>query len=500
MKKIRKRKLWLLLLLLAGGGAIWVGKSWLFAEAYCPRLQDAILYLLAAVGTVFGLVWAFLTSNDSPVTQLVSIAGLFVGILVTASVAGSFLSTIPEVQEVYCPSRSCKQAEFARSLREEGRLEAAEQAARDCLEDTPATPNEAVCQDECARELAIALYEKSDPSELPQGWDEKKRHACEDATGRLAEACEVAQQHGYGDLVRSVTERQQRFSEACATPTPIPPPTPIPTPGIEIEVLHAQRTENYALVDVRVLRAGQPLQELQVEDFALSINGQSLQFEFEARKADDPVCLIAVVDNSGSIHPGLEQIRDALEKLNDARKPGDELGLVVFGTHQEVDIWQNPSPDPLDTVGVDASGRMTALWDGVVEGLEAADSCSADNRYLLLLTDGHDTDSQRLGGDSETQAREVARRAREQGVNICTVGVRSEDLEPDPLRLAAYGCGYHSAENFDELASLFTSLFGYVREFYRLRIDPAALPAEGKATLQVRESKEVPVDFASQAP
>jgi Mg-chelatase subunit ChlD len=133
------------------------------------------------------------------------------------------------------------------------------------------------------------------------------------------------------------------------------------------------------------------------------------------------VCLIAVVDNSGSIHPGLEQIRDALEKLNDARKPGDELGLVVFGTHQEVDIWQNPSPDPLDTVGVDASGRMTALWDGVVEGLEAADSCSADNRYLLLLTDGHDTDSQRLGGDSETQAREVARRAREQGVNICTV-------------------------------------------------------------------------------
>jgi len=505
MKRIRRRKFWLFSLLLAGAGAVWAGKSWLFVAARCPRLQDAILYALAPVGAMIALLWASLTRGDSPVTKLASIAGLFGGILIVASVSGSLLSTVPEVQEVYCPAHACEQAEFARSLRAEGKLEVAEEVARACLEGTPATPNEAACQETCARELAMVLYQASDPSALPQQWDESKRRCCEEAADQLEEAHAVAQQHGHTDLALSVKERQQRLSEACATPvpTPIPTPwvpTPTPTPSIEIEVLRAQRTDEYALIDVRVLQGGQPLQELQAEDFALFTDGQPLYFEFEARSADDLVCLIAVVDNSGSVYPGLEQIRDALGKLNDARKPGDELGLVVFGAHNEVSIWQDPSSEPLDPAGVDASGQMTALWDGVLEGLTAARSCSADNRYLVVLTDGHDNDSQRLGGDSETQAREIAGRAAERGVSICTVGVQSEVLEPEPLRLAVYGCGYHPAENFDEVASLFTDLFGYVRDFYRLQLVPAAVPPQGKVTLRVLERMEVTVDFARQTP
>ena len=188
---------------------------------------------------------------------------------------------------------------------------------------------------------------------------------------------------------------------------------------LEIEVLRARRGERDVLIDVRVWERGQILRGLKAGDFTLLVNSRSAPFTFEARRADDPVCLIAVVDNSGSVAPGLSQIREALGKLSAARKPNDELGLVVFGAHDEIFVRQAPTPAPLNTQGVNASGDYTALWDGVLEGLETAQGCSAANRYLVVLTDGHDNDSRRLGGDSMTQAREIARRAATQDVNIC---------------------------------------------------------------------------------
>jgi hypothetical protein len=104
---------------------------------------------------------------------------------------------------------------------------------------------------------------------------------------------------------------------------------------------------------------------------------------------------------------------------------------------------------------------------------------------LILLTDGRDNDSQELKGDNRARAQEIARRAAEQGVSICTVGVASKDLEEDPLRLAAHGCNYYPAENFDQVANLFQDIFGSIRDFYRLRVEPSVVPPASKCTLQV---------------
>lgn len=489
MRRLRRRRGWFLFLLLAGAASVWVGKSYLFVEAQCPRLQDAVLYAVAGGATLLVLLWAILTKNDAQVAILGSILGLAAGILLMATIAGGFLSGVPSVQAVFCPARICEQARFVQSLRASGKPQAAEEAARDCLAMKPSTQVEEDCQQQCASELVRTLYERSDPLSLP-AWERGREQACQKNFSFLDEALELSEQYGQMDLAQMVQERQRRLTEACAMPTPYVSPTPV----IRVEVLRTRSSERDAFVDVRVLQGGQTIQNLKAEDFRLFSEGKPLLFQFEARSSDDPVCLIAVVDNSGSVRPGLKQIQEALRKLNDARKPRDELGMVVFARHDEIFVWK-PSDAPLPTDRVDATGSLTALWDGALVGLETAQACHYSNRYLILLTDGKDNDSRRVKGDNFTKAREVADQAAKQSVSICAVGVASKDLEEEPLRLVATGCGYYSAEDFEQVASLFYEIFGYMRDFYRLRVEPGAIPPGSRMILQVL-SAEVTFAFS----
>ncbi|MGB9872241.1 MAG: vWA domain-containing protein [Anaerolineae bacterium] len=491
--RIRRRRGWFLFLLLAGVGAVWAGQSWLFVEAQCPRLQSTVLYATAGSLTFLVLLWAALTRNDAPVAIIGSILFLFVGILSIATVAGGFLSTVPYLQAVFCPVRICEQSDFVRSLLDSGKLSAAEEAARDCLAMQPSTQVEKDCQQRCASELVRILYEKSDPSSLPS-WERGRELVCREYSSCLDEALALAAQWEQEDLALTVQERQRRLAEACATPTPYVTPTPV----IRVEVFRTRWGEREAFVDVRVLQGGQSLQNLTARDFRLFSAGGPLPFQFEARSSDDPVCVIAVVDNSGSVRPGLEQIREALRKLNEARKPQDELGMVLFARHDQIFVVQEPSSASLPADRVDATGSHTALWDAVLVGLETAQSCHYPNRYLILLTDGRDNDSRRSKGDSLTRAREIAEQAAKQGISVCAVGVASKDLEEEPLHLVATGCGYYLAENFDMVASLFHELFGYIRDFYRLRVEPGTVFPGSTLTLQVL-SAEVTFAF-SEAP
>jgi len=218
MRRLRRRGGWFLLLLLAGSGAVWAGKR-LFVEAQCPRLQDTVLYAVAGGITLLALLWAALTKNDAPLVVVVSIPGLAAGILLLATLAGGGLSTVPPLQAVFCPPRICEQAQFVRSLRESGKLQAAEEAARNCLAMSPATQAEGDCQQECALQLVRVLYEKSDPRSLP-AWERGREQACGEFFSWLEEARELANKYGQGDLERMVKERQSRLAEACATPTP----------------------------------------------------------------------------------------------------------------------------------------------------------------------------------------------------------------------------------------------------------------------------------------
>jgi len=288
---------------------------------------------------------------------------------------------------------------------------------------------------------------------------------------------------------------------ASPRPTLRPVPTltlaPSPTPrDIRVDILSNKRTGQQISVELKALEAGTSVFRLRRSDFDLTIGNIPIPFSLEERNADDPVCLVVVVDDSGSIIPGLEQIRAAIRALNDKRKPGDQIGLVLFAGSDRVEVKQVPSDSPLNEMVVTGQGQRTALWDGMLKGIELARSCSVDTRYLLVLTDGSDNSSVKLKGDDSERALLIASLAEEQGLGICTVGVESEALKEDPLMLAAYRCRYSRAADFDALTSLFQEIFGYVRHFYRLEFSTDLIPAESKSvTLRVLNTASVVISL-----
>lgn len=283
------------------------------------------------------------------------------------------------------------------------------------------------------------------------------------------------------------------------TPTRRPPnvtPLPTATPNIHVELLHVRVDKQHVSAEFKLLESSTEYTGLRSADVQVKAGGRQIPFTLHEHDSDEPVCVIVAVDNSGSIVPGLEQIRAAIRGLNDKRKPGDQLGLVLFAEPDHVEIKQTPSEAPLDDRLVSGEGQRTALWDGILKSIEVARTCSISTRYLIVLTDGADNASVILKGDDRERALRIAEMATAEDIGICTVGVWSDTLKEEPLKLAAYRCPYSSTARFSELISLFESIFGYVRHFYRLEFSTDLIPSGTKSvTLRVLNAVDVLIEI-----
>ena len=113
---------------------------------------------------------------------------------------------------------------------------------------------------------------------------------------------------------------------------------------------------------------------------------------------------------------------------------------------------------------------------------------------MLILTDGADNDSHNAlfaGLDLVSRAQLVASQAASQKVNVCVVGV-GNTVNTDAMASMANGCGYYPVASFDQVASKFQEIFGFVHDFYRITFPSASLGGSQEATIQVPGSGEVP--------
>ncbi len=177
-----------------------------------------------------------------------------------------------------------------------------------------------------------------------------------------------------------------------------------------------------------------------------------------------------------------------------ARRQGDRLGLIVFGSQAYV---QTPLTFDRDTVRtmltetvVGLAGQKTAIGDAIGLSVKRLKEQPNGSRVLVLLTDGANT----AGEVSPKQAAELAKG---QGIRIYTIGVGadrmevpsffgtqtvnpSRDLDEETLRYLAQSTGglYLRAKNtagltsvYDELdrlepATTETEMFRPTRELY----------------------------------
>ena len=144
--------------------------------------------------------------------------------------------------------------------------------------------------------------------------------------------------------------------------------------------------------------------------------------------------LMLALDLSGSMREqdmksrvGFEARIDAVKRVAGdfaARRTGDRIGLVLFGSRAYL---QAPLTLDLDTVSemiseavLGLAGEQTAIGDAIGLAVKRLRGRPAENRVLVLLTDGADT-------ASEVDPLAAARFAADEGITIYAVGVGADE-------------------------------------------------------------------------
>lgn len=158
----------------------------------------------------------------------------------------------------------------------------------------------------------------------------------------------------------------------------------------------------------RPQRVGDPISHhISARDImlAIDISGSMDQVDFAA--ADNR--MIKRLD-------GVKQVVDAFI----ARRKGDRLGLILFGTKAYI---QCPFTQDLSTIrslmdetAVGMAGEQTAIGDAIGLSIKAFEASKAQQKMVILLTDGNDT-------GSRVPPEHAADIARQQGLVIYTIGV-----------------------------------------------------------------------------
>ena len=247
----------------------------------------------------------------------------------------------------------------------------------------------------------------------------------------------------------------------------------MPTPVLAISLLGSRPGKG--VIDFRLTADLTPVPGLTQAEAALSTANQTkLPIKgLVERSKNDPICVIAIVDNSSSIKE-LKLLQDAIKGLNKmrAQRPTMLLGMVVFDT--KIVHRVPPSDQDLNVKLITGTGGNTALWLGVDTGITMANDCGdtpALDRYLFVVTDGDDNASVITKAD-------IISKAKTDGLGICTVGIESLALQPQPLKDAAVGCSYQFAEDITKVQNLLQTFLYDTENSYRLTTDPYDCPAK----------------------
>jgi len=144
--------------------------------------------------------------------------------------------------------------------------------------------------------------------------------------------------------------------------------------------------------------------------------------------------LMLALDLSGSMREqdmksraGFEARIDVVKRVAGdfvARRAGDRVGLILFGTRAYL---QTPFTLDLDTVSemisetvLGLAGEQTAIGDAIGLAVKRLRERPADERVLVLLTDGADTASQ-------VDPLSAARFAADEGITIHAVGIGADE-------------------------------------------------------------------------
>lgn len=199
------------------------------------------------------------------------------------------------------------------------------------------------------------------------------------------------------------------------------------------------------------------------------------------RHEDIPVTVGLVVDHSGSMDPKLKEVVAAARTFARSSNPEDQMFVVNFNEKVTLGLPRairfSNRPDELESaiLKTPASGR-TALYDAIVDALEALRTVVRDKKVLIVISDGGDNASTHsLAG--------VLKMAEQSSALIYAIGAFDEDdpdRNPAVLRRLAGATGGEAffPGQLDEIVSICERIARDIRHQYTIgyRSGSEALP------------------------
>jgi tight adherence protein B len=186
--------------------------------------------------------------------------------------------------------------------------------------------------------------------------------------------------------------------------------------------------------------------------------------------------VILVVDASDSMHgEAIVGATEAARRLAARRNVRQPLGIVTFNRRPATLLAPTSDTARIDAALAEPPGlvRGTHIYDAVAAAIRLLERAGISGGSVVVLSDGSDTGS-RLTVDDVTAS------ARQAGVRLYSVGLRSSAFEPGPLRdLADSGGGsYSEATSVRSLAGIYDRLGKQLANQYLIRYRSEAGPSE----------------------
>jgi len=178
-------------------------------------------------------------------------------------------------------------------------------------------------------------------------------------------------------------------------------------------------------------RDGRYVSDIASERFAVFDNGRRVPIELFSNE-DTPVTVGLVIDASGSMQPKIGEVIAASMAFARASNPDDELFAIRFNDDVADAVTDRPFLLASDVGALESAvsavrpdGR-TALYDGIMAGLDHLALGTRARKVLIVMSDGGDN-------ASEATLDAVLKRARDSNAAIYTIGLFDlDDIDRNP--------------------------------------------------------------------
>ena len=241
---------------------------------------------------------------------------------------------------------------------------------------------------------------------------------------------------------------------------------------------------------------GNAIKDLEIEDFTVTEDSQSVEITSLALVKDEPINIVLVLNNSRTMRgPAMAASIQAARAFVASRDANDQVAVLTYNDVNETIIdFTTDHQDVQDEIErIQAvSNTGACLYDAVYQAVQMAASLPGGRRAIVLLTDGKDMSIQGTACSSMT-VDDVIDAAAEGGmrVPIYTLGLGTRVDEQDLTRISTLTGGrYHYAEDNNRLEITFLHISDQFSSEYVLGYTSYSEP--GAHTLAVK------VDYKAQ--